>query len=87
MINDVSGLTYDKNSIKIIKKYSVPIILMHMPGNPQTMMKKNKYNNVVLDVYDYLEKQINFCESNGIKKKKYYYRPWHWFRKRLSSEH
>ena len=69
MINDVSGLTYDKNSIKIIKKYGVPIILMHMPGNPQTMMKKNKYNNVVLDVYDYLEKQINFCESNGIKRK------------------
>ncbi len=69
MINDVSGLTYDKNSIKIIKKYGVPIILMHMPGNPQTMMKKNKYNNVVLDVYDYLENQINFCESNGIKRK------------------
>lgn len=69
MINDVSGLTYDKNSIRIIKKYGVPIILMHMPGNPQTMMKKNKYNNVVLDVYDYLEKQIKFCESNGIKKK------------------
>ncbi len=69
LINDVSGLTYDKNSIKIIKKYDVPIILMHMPGDPQTMMKKNKYNNVVLDVYDYLEKQINFCELNGIKRK------------------
>ena len=69
LINDVSGLTYDKDSIKIIKKYNAPIILMHMPGDPQTMMKKNKYNDVVLDVYDYLEKQINFCESNGIKRK------------------
>ena len=69
LINDVSGLTYDKNSIKIVKKYNTPVILMHMPGNPQTMMKKNKYEDVVLDVYDYLEKQINFCKENGIKQK------------------
>ena len=29
-------------------------------------MRKNKYSNVVLDVYDFLEERINFCISNGI---------------------
>tara|TARA_B100000287_G_C20235113_1_gene623784 strand:- start:204 stop:617 length:414 start_codon:yes stop_codon:yes gene_type:complete len=41
---------------------------MHMPGNPKNMMNKNKYNDVVLDVYDYLENKVKFCEDNGIKK-------------------
>ena len=35
------------------------------------MMKKNKYFDVSLDVYDYLEERITFCEKNGINKKYY----------------
>jgi dihydropteroate synthase len=69
IINDVSALKNDSNSIEVVKKYNVPLVLMHMPGNPKTMMKRNKYKNVVLDVYDFLEERINFCELNGIKKK------------------
>ena len=68
IINDVSALKNDLKSIEVVKKYNIPIILMHMPGTPKTMMK-NKYKNVVLDVYDFLEERINFCESNGIKRK------------------
>ena len=41
---------------------------MHMPGTPKTMMKKNKYSNVVLDVYDFLENKIKICENNNIKR-------------------
>ena len=66
IINDVSALLNDNKSIDIIKKYNVPVILMHMPGTPKNMMRKNKYSNVVLDVYDFLEERINFCISNGI---------------------
>ena len=66
IINDVSALKNDEKSIQIIKKYKVPIVLMHMPGTPQNMMSKNNYNDVLLDVYDYLEERINFCLKNGI---------------------
>ncbi len=69
IINDVSALINDNKSIDIIKKYNVPVILMHMPGTPKNMMKNNKYDNVVLDVYDFLEERINFCISNGINRK------------------
>ena len=68
IINDVSALMNDKKSLEIIKYYQTPIILMHMPGNPQNMMKKNIYNNVLFDVYDFLEERINFCIANGIKR-------------------
>ena len=40
IINDVSGLENDIQSVEIIKKYKKNIIIMHMPGNPTNMMKK-----------------------------------------------
>ena len=68
IINDVSGLENDRLSVDVVKKYKKNLIIMHMPGNPKTMMKNNNYQNVVLDVYDYLEKKISFCQSRGIDK-------------------
>ncbi len=69
IINDVSALKNDTKSIDILRKYKTPIILMHMPGTPKTMMKKKNYFDVVLDVYDFLEERIKFCQSKGIDKK------------------
>ncbi|MFL2661656.1 MAG: dihydropteroate synthase [Alphaproteobacteria bacterium] len=68
IINDVSGLDHDKESIKIINRYNVPVILMHMPGNPKTMMKNNKYKDVTTEVYDFLEAKIKKIEEKGINK-------------------
>ncbi len=68
IINDVSGLKHDLKSVKVISKFQKPIIIMHMPGTPKNMMKKNKYNDVVLDVYDFLENRVSLCEEYGINK-------------------
>ncbi len=68
IINDVSGLTHDSKSLEVVKKYSTPVVVMHMPGTPQTMMKKNKYNDVILDVYDFLKERIQFLTQSGLKK-------------------
>ena len=38
-----------------------------MQGNPKTMQKNPKYNNVILDIYDFFEKKIKFIRSIGIK--------------------
>ena len=68
IINDVSGLTNDSKSLDVVKKYSTPVIVMHMPGTPQTMMKKNKYHDVILDVYDFLKERIKSLIQSGLKK-------------------
>ena len=47
IINDVSALKNDKTSIDILTKYKTPVILMHMPGTPKTMMKNTNYFDVV----------------------------------------
>ena len=68
IINDVSGLENDRLNIDVVKKYK-NLIIMHMPGNPKTMMKNNNYQNVVLDVYDYLERKLFFVRVSINKSK------------------
>tara|TARA_B100001121_G_scaffold264994_1_gene246749 strand:+ start:1106 stop:2137 length:1032 start_codon:yes stop_codon:yes gene_type:complete len=67
LINDVSGLNFDKNSIKVLKKYKTPFVLQHSLGNPEVMQKNPKYGNVLLDIYDFFEKKLNYLRQIGIK--------------------
>ena len=66
IINDVSGLNFDTNSFNLINSNKIPFILNHMQGLPSTMQKKPKYEDALLDIFDFFEEKINFC-----KKKKY----------------
>ncbi len=66
LINDVSGLNYDKNSINVLKKYKIPFVLQHSLGNPDVMQNNPKYKNVLLDIYDFFEKKIKYLRANGI---------------------
>ena len=67
LINDVSGLSYDKNTIKILKKYNTSFVLQHSLGKPKTMQNNPKYKNVTLDIYDFFEKKIIYLKKIGIK--------------------
>ena len=66
LINDVSGLNYDKNSVHILKKYNVPFVIHHSLGNPDVMQNNPKYENVLLDIYDFFEKKIKFLRRMGV---------------------
>ncbi len=66
LLNDVSGLNYDKNMINVLKDSKIPFILHHMQGKPKTMQKNPKYKNVVLDIYDFFEKKLDFIRANKI---------------------
>ena len=59
LINDVSGFNYDSSSLPKLKKYDIPKVIHHMQGTPNTMQKNPKYKNVLLDIYDFFEKNIN----------------------------
>ena len=59
LINDVSGFNYDKNSLQKLRKFNIPKVLHHMQGTPHNMQKNPYYKNVLLDIYDFFEKNIN----------------------------
>ena len=67
LINDISGLNYDKNSIEVLKKYNTPFVIHHIQGTPDTMQKNPKYENVLLDIYDFFEERISYVRKFGIK--------------------
>ena len=58
LINDVSGFNYDKDALKKLKKFKIPKVLHHMQGTPSTMQQNPKYKDVLLDIYDFFEKNI-----------------------------
>jgi dihydropteroate synthase len=68
IINDVSGLNYDKKSFSVIKSKNIPFVLHHMQGTPDIMQKNPKYDDALLDIYDFFEKKINYCIKNNFKK-------------------
>ena len=59
LINDISGLTYDKRTVKTLKEYNIPFVIQHTQGTPETMQKNPKYKNVLLDIYDFFQKKLN----------------------------
>lgn len=65
-INDISALQRDLKSIAVASEAKVPVFLMHMQGSPQTMQKKPRYNNVVEDIFEFLQRRIAICELNRI---------------------
>ena len=68
IINDIYALRYSKNMAKVISKNKAAVVLMHMRKTPFTMQKDIKYNNVISEIFNFLDKQIEFALENGIKK-------------------
>jgi len=68
IINDVSGLNFDKKSFKVINSKKIPFILHHMQGTPATMQKNPTYADVLLDIFDFFEEKISFCLKRNYRK-------------------
>jgi dihydropteroate synthase len=70
MINDVSALTYDGRSAGVIAASGVPVVLMHHQGAPETMQDGPRYDDVLVEVYLWLEERIAAAEAAGIERDK-----------------
>ncbi|WP_316801711.1 dihydropteroate synthase [Pedobacter nototheniae] len=58
VINDIAAGDMDDLMFDTVARLQVPYIMMHMQGTPQTMQKNPVYENVLLDVIDYLARKI-----------------------------
>jgi dihydropteroate synthase len=66
IINDVSALTYDADSLAMAAGLGKPVVLMHAQGDPRTMQLNPRYEDAALDVYDYLTERVSACRAAGI---------------------
>ncbi len=67
IINDISGFANDIKLVEITKKFNASLAIMHMLGNPKTMQQNPEYENVVEEIYDFLEAQAEIAANSGIK--------------------
>ena len=70
IVNDVAAMTYDSAMASLVAERGVPVCLMHAQGDPETMQNDPRYDDVVLDVYDWLAGRIEAAEAAGIKRDK-----------------
>ncbi|WP_017315159.1 dihydropteroate synthase [Mastigocladopsis repens] len=70
IVNDISGGTFDPQMLPTIASMGVPIILMHIRGNPQTMQQFTDYQDLIEEIYSFLTKQITAATAAGIDKGK-----------------
>lgn len=66
LINDISAGFLDKNMLETVANLSVPYIMMHMRGTPQTMQTLTEYDNLTKDVNLYFSERINKARALGI---------------------
>jgi dihydropteroate synthase len=66
IVNDISAGSIDNELVSTVASLKVPYVAMHIKGDPQTMQKNAVYDNVVLDVFDFLNKQISELKARGV---------------------
>lgn len=66
LVNDVSALGHDPDLAKVVADSGAPLVLMHAQGDPATMQDAPEYDDVLLDVYDFLSDRVAAAEAAGI---------------------
>jgi len=66
MINDVSALTYDTRSAEVAAGLKVPVVLMHHQGAPEVMQDDPRYDDVLIEVYLWLEERVAAAVGAGL---------------------
>jgi dihydropteroate synthase len=66
IVNDVSALTHDPDSLGLVARRHPAVILMHMRGEPRTMQHDPVYDFPLVEVLEYLEARIAACIAAGV---------------------
>lgn len=67
MVNDISGLRFDPEMVRVVAKYDVPVIVMHIKGRPKDMQENPVYEALIPEIIDYLRISIRLAIKFGIK--------------------
>jgi dihydropteroate synthase len=75
IVNDVSAMRYSAGMAPLVAKRGVPVILMHMRGEPATMQQMTDYDDVVTDVKRELAEAVDAAVSAGVARARIFVDP------------
>ena len=70
IINDISGLRYDKKMAAAAAEFNAPVIIMHIQGKPENMQDNPSYNNLIFEIKEYLWQGIKLALEAGLSDEK-----------------
>jgi dihydropteroate synthase len=66
IVNDITALSGDPESLAAVAASKAAVVLMHMQGEPRTMQQEPRYRDAPLDIYDELATRVAACAAAGI---------------------
>ncbi len=84
IVNDVSALLWDDRALEVVAKAGCPVVLMHSPDPAKGPHGGSGYNDVLLDVFDWLDARITAVVAGGVDRAKIIVDPGIGFGKSLS---
>lgn len=66
-VNDITALQ-NPDMLRLVAGISLPVCLMHMQGEPQTMQRDPHYEDVVEDILHFFDERLEACEQAGISR-------------------
>lgn len=67
IINDVSGLEFDKDMAKIIAQNNATVVIQHSKGTPDSMQNNPTYKNLTDEIFLDLKNKTDFAKNSGIE--------------------
>jgi dihydropteroate synthase len=71
IINDISALRFDPAMLDLVKEKEVPVIIMHMQGNPADMQLAPHYDDVISEIKEFFAERLAWAVANGVAKKRF----------------
>lgn len=66
MVNDVSGLTFDRGLASLVSERQTPVVIMHMRGTPETMQLNPEYDDTVSEIRSELSALVDAAIDAGV---------------------
>lgn len=66
MVNDISGLGFDKEMADTVAHHEVPLVIMHIKGIPKNMQENPTYNDVMGEIISYLDERTQQALKAGV---------------------
>ncbi len=87
MVNDISALQFDPSMAGLVQERQVPVVLMHMQGQPENMQVNPSYADLIGDILEFFRERIAYAEARGIPSDRIVLDPGLGFGKSLEAGH
>ncbi len=87
MVNDISALQFDPGMAGLVRERRVPVVLMHMQGQPENMQVNPSYSDLIGDILEFFRERIAYAEARGISSDRIVLDPGLGFGKSLEAGH